>query len=164
MYRPNFCAECGEQIVRLRWRVWTIAVFARRATKDSAGGARRGRSLLCVALVRLRFSLAGGRCVPPRRRSSSNAAAPNSPALLERKLRRRGQTTCRERQRRTPLRRARLRRRRHGAGTPDGGHRNRLHLRRTHQEAARPVRAACAARVAVGSTGPPRDVASRRRS
>ena len=22
-YRPNFCSECGEKIVRLRWRFWT---------------------------------------------------------------------------------------------------------------------------------------------
>ena len=27
MYRPNFCAECGEQIVRLKWRFWTSRRF-----------------------------------------------------------------------------------------------------------------------------------------
>lgn len=27
MYRPNFCAECGNKIVRLRWRVWTSRRF-----------------------------------------------------------------------------------------------------------------------------------------
>jgi hypothetical protein len=27
MYRPNFCAECGEKIVRLRWHVWTSRSF-----------------------------------------------------------------------------------------------------------------------------------------
>ena len=26
-YRPNFCAECGEKILRLRWRVWTSRQF-----------------------------------------------------------------------------------------------------------------------------------------
>src|SRR5215211_7950977 len=26
-YRPNFCCECGEKIVRLRWRVWTSRRF-----------------------------------------------------------------------------------------------------------------------------------------
>ena len=26
-YRPNFCAECGDKIVRLRWRVWTSRRF-----------------------------------------------------------------------------------------------------------------------------------------
>jgi hypothetical protein len=27
MYRPKFCAECGEKIVRLRWRCWTSRRF-----------------------------------------------------------------------------------------------------------------------------------------
>src|SRR5215510_14098657 len=26
-YRPNFCSECGEKIVRLRWRFWTSRRF-----------------------------------------------------------------------------------------------------------------------------------------
>jgi len=26
-YRPNFCAECGEKITRLRWRLWTSRRF-----------------------------------------------------------------------------------------------------------------------------------------
>jgi hypothetical protein len=26
-YRPNFCIECGEKIIRLRWRVWTSRRF-----------------------------------------------------------------------------------------------------------------------------------------
>ena len=29
MYRPNFCAECGEQIIRLNWRLWTSRRFCR---------------------------------------------------------------------------------------------------------------------------------------
>jgi hypothetical protein len=27
MYKPNFCAECGERIARVRWRVWTSRRF-----------------------------------------------------------------------------------------------------------------------------------------
>lgn len=27
MYRPNFCSECGNQIVRTRWRIWTSRKF-----------------------------------------------------------------------------------------------------------------------------------------
>lgn len=27
MYRPNFCAECGERVLRARWRVWTSRRF-----------------------------------------------------------------------------------------------------------------------------------------
>jgi len=26
-YRPNFCCECGQKIVRLRWRIWTSRRF-----------------------------------------------------------------------------------------------------------------------------------------
>jgi len=26
-YRPNFCCECGEKTVRLRWRLWTSRKF-----------------------------------------------------------------------------------------------------------------------------------------
>ena len=26
-YRPNFCSECGEKIVRLHWRFWTSRRF-----------------------------------------------------------------------------------------------------------------------------------------
>ena len=27
MYQPNFCAECGERVVRARWRPWTSRRF-----------------------------------------------------------------------------------------------------------------------------------------
>ena len=27
MYRPNFCAECGERVLRERWRAWTSRRF-----------------------------------------------------------------------------------------------------------------------------------------
>jgi hypothetical protein len=27
LHRPNFCAECGARILRLRWRVWTSRRF-----------------------------------------------------------------------------------------------------------------------------------------
>ncbi|HEX5885371.1 MAG TPA: hypothetical protein VFY67_12600 [Pyrinomonadaceae bacterium] len=29
-YRPNFCCECGDKIVRLRWRVWTSRRFCEK--------------------------------------------------------------------------------------------------------------------------------------
>lgn len=31
-YRPNFCSECGERIVRLRWRVWTSRRFCNKCS------------------------------------------------------------------------------------------------------------------------------------
>lgn len=27
MYRPNFCADCGERVLRERWRLWTSRRF-----------------------------------------------------------------------------------------------------------------------------------------
>lgn len=81
MYRPNFCAECGEAITRLRWRVWTSRRFCAACEKRF----RKARVLwpvaLCVALVGIGF--VGGRAMrhapPPL---VIERAAPNSPALL----------------------------------------------------------------------------------
>ena len=51
-YRPNFCSECGEKIVRLRWRFWTSRRFC---DKCSARFARtqllRGALAAIVLLV-----------------------------------------------------------------------------------------------------------------
>ena len=33
-YRPNFCCECGEKIVRLRWRVWTSRKFCNKCWRS----------------------------------------------------------------------------------------------------------------------------------
>jgi len=30
MYRPKFCAECGEKIIRLRWHLWTSRKLCER--------------------------------------------------------------------------------------------------------------------------------------
>jgi hypothetical protein len=81
MYRPNFCAECGEAITRLRWRVWTSRRFCAACEKRF----RRGRVVwpvvLCVGLVASGF--VGGRAMrhapPPL---VIERAASNSPALL----------------------------------------------------------------------------------
>lgn len=39
MYRPNFCAECGEKLLRLRWHVWT----SRKFCNDCARRLRKAR-------------------------------------------------------------------------------------------------------------------------
>ena len=39
MYRPNFCAECGTKVLRLRWRIWN----SRRFCKDCARRFRKAR-------------------------------------------------------------------------------------------------------------------------
>ena len=45
MYRPNFCCECGERVVRARWRVWTSRRFC------DACGRRFRRARLAVPLA-----------------------------------------------------------------------------------------------------------------
>jgi hypothetical protein len=41
MYRPNFCAECGHKLLRLRWHFWT----SRKFCTDCARRLRRVRLL-----------------------------------------------------------------------------------------------------------------------
>lgn len=66
MYKPNFCAECGERIARSRWRFWT----SRRFCGGCARRFRRGRILLPLTAGAAVFCLglaAGrlGRSAPP---------------------------------------------------------------------------------------------------
>jgi len=86
MYKPNFCAECGGRIARLRWRVWTSRRFCDGCDKRF----RRGRVVrplvACAALLSVGF--AGGRAMRPappplvieRSVRNSTAAAPQLPA------------------------------------------------------------------------------------
>lgn len=82
MYKPNFCAECGGRVARLRWRVWTSRRFCDGCDKRF----RRGRILrplvACVALLGAGF--VGGRAMrhapPPLiiERNTLNSAPPVS--------------------------------------------------------------------------------------
>lgn len=62
-YRPNFCAECGEKIIRLRWRVWTSRQFCnacgRRFRKE-----RWLSALLAIAIL-LCLGFITGRALKP---------------------------------------------------------------------------------------------------
>jgi hypothetical protein len=53
MYRPNFCAECGEKITRTRWRFWT----SRRFCLDCEGRFRGVRILVPVIAAAALFSI-----------------------------------------------------------------------------------------------------------
>lgn len=67
MYKPKFCAECGERVLRARWRVWT----SRRFCASCAPRFRRrrivGRLALTSSLVVVGFFLgrAGRPDAPP---------------------------------------------------------------------------------------------------
>ena len=59
MYKPNFCAECGAQIVRARWHFWT----SRRFCTDCGRLLRKSRfaAPLIAAVVLFSLGLVVGR-------------------------------------------------------------------------------------------------------
>jgi hypothetical protein len=63
MYKPNFCAECGERITRARWHAWT----SRRFCHECEPGFRATRFLLPLLAGAVLFSLGlgAGRAVRP---------------------------------------------------------------------------------------------------
>jgi len=83
MYRPNFCAECGGRVARLRWRVWTSRRFCDGCDRRFRRGRVVRRLTLCVLLVVAGFVLGRAlRPAPPplviERSSASNPPAPAS--------------------------------------------------------------------------------------
>src|ERR1043166_4302789 len=50
-YRPNFCSECGEKIVRLRWRFWTSRRFCDKCAARFTGTHLLRRALAAIALL-----------------------------------------------------------------------------------------------------------------
>ena len=59
-YRPNFCSECGERIVRLRWRVWTSRRFCDACQARVGKTLRLQRIAVVVVLVILGVLLGRG--------------------------------------------------------------------------------------------------------
>jgi hypothetical protein len=62
LYKPNFCAECGERVLRERWRAWTTRRFCPACEKRF----RRGwlAPLLCACALTL-AGFATGRMMRP---------------------------------------------------------------------------------------------------
>ena len=50
-YRPNFCSECGEKIVRLRWRFWTSRRFCDKCASPFTRSQLLRRALATLALL-----------------------------------------------------------------------------------------------------------------
>ena len=63
MYKPNFCAECGEQVVRARWYFWT----SRRFCDDCGRRLRKSRVArpVIASAVLLSLGFAAGRIARP---------------------------------------------------------------------------------------------------
>jgi len=89
MYRPKFCVECGEKILRLRWHSWN----SRRFCDDCLPRFRREQltNAAVAVVVILLLGMAAGRAMRPaapplviqrveQTRPQSNAAAPSSVA------------------------------------------------------------------------------------
>lgn len=90
MYRPNFCAQCGEKIIRLRWRLWT----SRKFCDDCAPHLRTYRILRPAMMGISIFSLgfvagrAGRPASPPlviERSQSSPLSSSGSPPSIDSK-------------------------------------------------------------------------------
>lgn len=91
-YRPNFCCECGNKIVRLRWFLWTSRRFCDKCFRTFAKSHWLRPTLTLFALV-LFGVLIGRGCrrapppliiertaTPPAQNSvSSNSASPPAP-------------------------------------------------------------------------------------
>lgn len=63
MYKPNFCAECGTQVIRARWHYWT----SRRFCKDCGKRLRKSSLIqpLLVCATLLILGIAVGRSTRP---------------------------------------------------------------------------------------------------
>src|SRR6266852_4007477 len=63
MYRPNFCAECGERLARRGWRAWISARFCGDCQRRlGRTGLIRALTILAITAA-VAFSL--GRCLRP---------------------------------------------------------------------------------------------------
>ena len=88
MYKPNFCAECGTKLLRLRWHIWT----SRKFCEGCARRLRRARlsQVLLVSLALLSVGYVVGRArrpAPPplviQRRSDSPLSDKEVPTLRQ---------------------------------------------------------------------------------
>jgi len=59
-YRPNFCSECGDAIVRLRWRVWTSRRFCDKCFSRFVRAHWLQRALATISLVILGMLIGRG--------------------------------------------------------------------------------------------------------
>jgi hypothetical protein len=72
LYKPNFCCECGERVLRPRWRVWTSRRFCRECAPRFRRAGLKGALLLSALLFLPGFLL--GRLLRP----------PSPPLVVER--------------------------------------------------------------------------------
>jgi hypothetical protein len=83
MYKPNFCAECGEKIARTRWRLWTSRSFCPNCERRF----RRARVLTpliaSAALLSTGLLIGGARRPQPAPLMLQRAELPLAPSIQE---------------------------------------------------------------------------------
>jgi hypothetical protein len=62
LYKPNFCAECGERVLRERWRAWTSRRYCAACAARLRGGWRAPFVLACALAL---AGFAAGRLIRP---------------------------------------------------------------------------------------------------
>jgi hypothetical protein len=78
-YRPNFCSQCGQKIVRLRWRIWTSRRFCDKCFSAFAKTYWLRPSLSLLALLLLGMLIGRGcRHTPPPLIIERTAPLPHS--------------------------------------------------------------------------------------
>jgi hypothetical protein len=84
MYKPNFCAECGTRLLRLRWHFWTSRKFCDKCARSLRK--ERFVPLLFAAAALIGFGYFAGRAgrpAPPPltiiRRADSPLTSPEDP-------------------------------------------------------------------------------------
>jgi hypothetical protein len=88
-YRPNFCAECGDKIVRLRWRAWTSRTFCDKCGLifRRAQWLRRGIATVAIVVFGMLIGRMFKREPPPlviqRTMSSATPSASATPVIEE---------------------------------------------------------------------------------
>ncbi|MDX6269908.1 MAG: hypothetical protein QOD28_1131 [Acidobacteriota bacterium] len=80
MYKPNFCAECGGRVARVRWRAWTSRRFCDGCDRRFRRGRVTRALAACVALLGAGY-VAGRAMRPAPPPLVIERGAPNSPAL-----------------------------------------------------------------------------------
>ncbi len=64
MHKPNFCAECGTKVLRLRWHLWTSRKFCNDCARRFRKSRVAGPLLVSMALISSGY-LAGRSRRPP---------------------------------------------------------------------------------------------------
>jgi hypothetical protein len=167
VYKPNFCADCGERVLRERWRAWTSRKFCPACEKHFRRGWVAPLVFAC-ALVASGFAvgrlmrpappplvIARGELPVPTLLAKNLSGATNNATTVGAAT---GETTdgatrrgrpVRRTARRTPTRRARVSASLHQSRRPIRTRSSRSAARARRRE--RPASVACAARVAAGS-------------